>query len=199
MHALMRGVLQVTRWSTWFGGALILLAAFLIGVDVVLRKFFGTSIGGADELAGYALAIATAWSLAAALLARAHIRIDSLYGLLPLKLRLLLDFLGLALFIGFFGLIARHGWNVLLQSWSSGSRSQSALQIPTVIPQAIWMLGLALFVIIAALLFAHALGLVLRGRSGEATRAISTRSAQEDVAEEVRDVKARRSLESGAR
>jgi len=199
MHALMRGVLQVTRWSTWFGGALILLAAFLIGVDVVLRKFFGTSIGGADELAGYALAIATAWSLAAALLARAHIRIDSLYALLPLKLRLLLDFLGLALFIGFFGLIARHGWNVLLQSWNSGSRSQSALQIPTVIPQAIWMLGLALFVIIAALLFAHALGLVLRGRSGEATRAISTRSAQEDVAEEVRDVKARRSLESGAR
>jgi TRAP-type C4-dicarboxylate transport system permease small subunit len=199
MHALMRGVLQVTRWSTWFGGALILLAAFLIGVDVVLRKFFSTSIGGADELAGYALAIATAWSLAAALLARAHIRIDSLYALLPLRLRLLLDFLGLALFIGFVGLIARHGWNVLQQSWSSGSRSQSALQIPTVIPQAIWMLGLALFVIVAALLFAHALGLVLRGRSSEATRAISTRSTQEDVAEEVRDVKARRSLESGAR
>jgi len=199
MHALMRGVLQVTRWSTWFGGVLILLAALLIGIDVVLRKFFATSIGGADELAGYALAIATAWSLAAALLARAHIRIDSLYALLPLKLRLLLDFLGLALFIGFFGLIARHGWNVLLQSWSSGSRSQSALQIPTVIPQAVWVLGLALFVIIAALLFVHALGLVLRGRSGEATRAISTRSAQEDVAEEVRDVEARRSLEADTR
>lgn len=195
----MRGVLQVTRWSTWFGGVLILLAAFLIGIDVVLRKFFATSIGGADELAGYALAIATAWSLAAALLARAHIRIDSLYVLLPLKLRLLLDFLGLALFVGFFGLIARHGWNALLQSWSSGSRSQSALQIPTVIPQAMWIVGLALFVIIGALLFAHALGLVLRGRSGEATRAISTRSAQEDVAEEVRDVKARRSLEADTR
>lgn len=194
----MRGVLQVTRWSTWFGGLLILLAASLIGIDVVLRKFFATSIGGADELAGYALAIATAWSLAAALLARAHIRIDSLYVLLPLKLRLLLDFLGLVLFVGFFGLIARHGWNVLLQSWSSGSRSQSALQIPTVIPQAMWIVGLALFVIIGALLFAHALGLVLRGRSGEATRAISTRSAQEDVAEEVRDVKARRSLETDA-
>ncbi len=199
MHALMRGVLQVTRWSTWFGGALILLAAFLIGVDVVLRKFFSTSIGGADELAGYALAIGTAWSLAAALLARAHIRIDSLYALLPLRLRLLLDFVGLALFIGFFGLIARHGWNVLLQSWQSGSRSQSALQIPTVIPQALWIIGLALFVIIGVLLFVHALGLVLRGRSGEATRAISTRSAQEDVAEEVRDVKARRSRESDAR
>lgn len=195
----MRGVRQVTRWSTWFGGVLILLAAFLIGIDVVLRKFFATSIGGADELAGYALAIATAWSLAAALLARAHIRIDSLYVLLPLKLRLLLDFLGLALFVGFFGLIARHGWNVLLQSWSSGSRSQSALQIPTVIPQAMWIVGLALFVIIGVLLFAHALGLVLRGRSGEATRAISTRSAQEDVAEEVRDVKARRSLEADTR
>lgn len=199
MEALMRGAHRATRWCTWFGGALILLAAFLIGIDVVLRKFFSTSIGGADELAGYALAIATAWSLAAALLARAHIRIDSLYGLLPLRLRLLLDFLGLALFIGYFGLIARHGWNVVLQSWHAGSRSQSALQIPTVIPQAIWILGLALFVIIGVLLFAHALRLVLRGRSGEATRAVSTRSTQEDVAEEVRDVEARRSLESGLR
>lgn len=199
MEAVLRGVRRVTRWSTWFGGALILLAALLIGVDVILRKLFSTSLGGADELAGYALAIGTAWSLAAALLARAHIRIDSFYVLLPTWLRLVLDFVGLALFIAFFGLIARHGWNVVMQSWSSGSRSQSALQIPTVIPQSIWLLGLAVFVIIGALLFGHALGLVLRGRSGEATRAISTRSAQEDVAEEVRDLIDRQSRQADTR
>jgi hypothetical protein len=36
----------------------VLAAAVLIGVDVTLRKLFNASIGGADELAGYALALA---------------------------------------------------------------------------------------------------------------------------------------------
>ena len=74
---------RFAQWGLWFGGALVLLAAVLIGIDVLMRKFLDRSIGGADELAGYSLAIGTAWGLGAALLDRAHIRIDSLYVLLP--------------------------------------------------------------------------------------------------------------------
>lgn len=198
MQAVMRGARRLTQWGLWFGGALVLLAAMLIGIDVVLRKLFNASIGGADELAGYALAIGTAWSLAAALLERAHIRIDSLYVRLPNRLRLALDFAGLALFIAFFGLIAWHGSRMVMQSWTSGSRSQSALQTPTVIPQAIWILGLGVFVAIGALLFLHALILLGRGRVAEATGAISTRSAEEEVAAEIRDLKNRQSRDAGA-
>lgn len=194
----MKGARRLAQWGLWFGGALILLAAILIGVDVVLRKFFNASIGGADELAGYALAIGTAWSLAAALLERAHIRIDSLYVRLPNRLRLALDFAGLALFIAFFGLIAWHGSSMVMQSWASGSRSQSALQIPTVIPQAIWILGLGVFVITGALLFVHGLTLAARGRVGELAKAIGTRSAEEEVAEEIRDLEGRQSRQADA-
>jgi TRAP-type C4-dicarboxylate transport system permease small subunit len=163
----------------------------LIGVDVTLRKFFNASIGGADELAGYALALGTAWSLGAALVDRAHIRIDSLYVLFPRWLRLALDFAGLALFIAFFGLIARHGWSVVQQSWVSGSRSQSALQTPTVVPQSLWLVGLALFFLIGLALVAHAAILVSRGKAAAAEKAISTRSAVEEVKEEIRDLKER--------
>jgi TRAP-type C4-dicarboxylate transport system permease small subunit len=198
MEAVMRGARRLARWGLWFGGALVLLAAILIGFDVVLRKLFNASIGGADELAGYALAIGTAWSLAAALLDRAHIRIDSLYVLLPNRLRLVLDFAGLALFTAFFGLIAWHGSSMVMQSWTSGSRSQSALQTPTVIPQAIWILGLGVFVVIGALLFLHALILLGRGRVAEATGAISTRSAEEEVADEIRDLEDRQARDPGA-
>lgn len=198
MEAVMRGARRLTQWGLWFGGALVLLAAILIGIDVVLRKLFNASIGGADELAGYALAIGTAWSLAAALLERAHIRIDSLYVLLPNRLRLALDFAGLALFIAFFGLIAWHGSIMVMQSWTSGSRSQSALQTPTVIPQSIWILGLAVFVVIGALLFLHALILLRRGRVAEATGAIGTRSAEEEVAAEIHDLEDRQARDAGA-
>jgi TRAP-type C4-dicarboxylate transport system permease small subunit len=193
MDAFMQGVRRLTRLGLWFGGALVLAAAVLIGIDVVLRKFFATSIGGADELAGYALAIGTAWSLGAALIDRAHIRIDSLYVLLPTRLRLALDFVGLILFVGFFGLIARHGWNVVEQSWSAGSRSQSALQTPTVIPQAIWFVGLVVFVAVGVVLFVYALRLAARGETGAVAAAIGTRSAEEDVEAEIQSLKERQS------
>lgn len=175
----------------WFGGALVLLAAVLIGIDVVLRKFFSTSIGGADELAGYALAIGTAWSLAAALIDRAHIRIDSLYALFPMRLRLALDVAGLLLLAGFFGLVAWHGFGVVAQSWVSGSRSQSALETPTVIPQFIWIVGLVGFVVVALVLLSHALALMARGDLAAAARLISTRSAEEEVEDEIRDLQRR--------
>ncbi len=188
MEAAIALARRLTRFGLWFGGALILAAAVLIGIDVTLRKLFNASIGGADELAGYALALGSAWSLGAALLDRAHIRIDSLYVMFPRALRLALDLLGIALFLAFFGLIARHGWSVLEQSWASSSRSQSALQTPTVLPQSIWFAGLALFLLVGAVLLAHAMALIARGRAAQAEQAISTRSAVEELEEEIRDL-----------
>ncbi|MDI6754516.1 MAG: TRAP transporter small permease [Thermodesulfobacteriota bacterium] len=186
---------RLGRYSLWFSGALILISALLIGVDVVMRKFFRSSIGGADELAGYALAIGTSWSLGAALLDRVHIRIDSLYGFLPRWLRLALDLPGLALFVGFFGLIAWRAWSVAQQSWVSASRSHSALAVPTVIPQSVWLAGLALLIVVGAALFLRAVILIARGEMGAATLAIGTRSAPEEIQEEVRIMKERGSEE----
>jgi TRAP-type C4-dicarboxylate transport system permease small subunit len=185
MNSLMTSLHRVAQAGLWFGGALVLLAAALIAVDVVLRKIFNASIGGADELAGYALAIGTAWGLGAALLDRAHIRIDSLYLLFPGALRHLLDALGLVLLVGFFSLIAWHGGGVVAQSWISGSRSQSNLQTPTVVPQALWLAGLVVFVVIAFVLLVRALVLLARGDRAAAARAIGTRSAAEAIESEV--------------
>ncbi len=179
---------HVARWGLWGGGALVLLAAVLIGIDVLMRKFLNRSIGGADELAGYALAIGTAWSLGAALLDRAHIRIDSLYVLFPQKLRLGLDVAGVVLLVGFFALTAWHGFGVVSQSWVSDSRSQSALETPTVIPQAMWLAGLVVFVVIGVLLLLQAARLSLAGDLRGVAQLISTRSAEEEVEDEIRDL-----------
>jgi TRAP-type C4-dicarboxylate transport system permease small subunit len=191
MDQVTNGVRRFTHWGLWFGGALILLAAVLIGIDVLMRKFLARSIGGADELAGYALAIGTAWGLGAALIDRAHIRIDSLYVLFPRKLRLLLDLVALVLFVSFFALMTWHGLGVMSQSWTSGSRSQSAIETPTVIPQALWIVGLLGFVIVGILLLLHAVSMILRGDLAGAGRAIGTRSAEEGIEDEIRDLKER--------
>lgn len=198
MQKLMAGIRHFSRAGLWLGGALILLAAILIAIDVVLRAGFNTSIGGADELSGYALAIGTAWALGAALLDRAHIRIDSLYALFPLRVRLVLDFFGIVLFTAFFGLIGWHGVGVFTQSWVAGSRSQSALETPLIIPQAAWLAGLAVFLVTALILLAHALALAARGDLVEMSRTISTRSAAEEVDDEVSALAEQRAREARA-
>jgi len=195
MEDALTGTRRFARWGLWFGGTLILLAAILIGIDVLLRKFLDRSIGGADELAGYALAIGTTWGLGATLLDRAHIRIDSLYVLFPQKLRLALDVAALVLLVGFFALVGWHGLGVVSQSWTSGSRSQSALETPTVIPQALWIAGLAAFVVVGVLLLLAALKLGTSGDLRGMARLISTRSAEEEVEDEIRDLKDREARE----
>lgn len=189
---MMKAIAVLARSGLWFGGALILLSAILIGIDVFLRKVFVLSIGGGDELAGYALAIGTAWALGATLLDRAHIRIDSLYMLLPASLRVVLDIVGLVMLVGFFSLVFWHGLGVFEQSWASGSRSQSALETPLIIPQAIWLAGLALFMLVGAALLLASLARLVRGDRAGVARLIGTRSAAEDVAEELRAAERRR-------
>ncbi len=191
MRAILAAAHRVVRWGLWLGGALIVLSAVLIGADVVMRKLFVASIGGADELAGYALAIGTAWSLAATLLDRAHIRIDTFYMLLPGTVRALLDLLGLILFLGFFALVGWHGIGVLQQSWAASSRSQSALETPLILPQAFWLAGLGVFMVIGVVLLLASLGRLLAGDRAAASRMIGTRSAQEEVVEELRAAEAR--------
>jgi TRAP-type C4-dicarboxylate transport system permease small subunit len=193
----MSGVRRFAQWGLWFGGALVLFAAVLIGVDVLMRKFLARSIGGADELAGYALAIGTTWGLGATLLDRAHIRIDSLYVLFTQKLRLALDVVALVLLVAFFALVAWHGMGVVSQSWTSGSRSQSALETPTVIPQVLWIAGLVAFVAIGLILLADAVRIMASGDLRSAARLISTRSAEEEVEDEIRDLKDRQTREEG--
>jgi hypothetical protein len=78
---------------------------------------------------------------------------------------------------------------VVQQSWVSGSRSQSALQTPTVIPQSIWLAGLAFFFLVGLALLAYAVLLISRGQPAAAENAISTRSAAEEVKVEMRELK----------
>lgn len=185
MSVLLRVAEVVSRWGVWFGGALLLLAALLIGVEVLIRRFLGLSFGGADELSGFALAIGTTWSMAYALLHRAHVRIDSVYVLLPRGLRAVLDLLGLALFLGFMGLIAWRGWGVFEQSWEVGARTMSRLAAPLALPQFLWVAGLALFLAVAALLLAAAAAALLRGDFRTAHRLIGSRSVTEELEEEL--------------
>jgi TRAP-type C4-dicarboxylate transport system permease small subunit len=167
------------------GGALLLLSALVIGVDVFLRYVFVVSVGGSDELSGYALGIAGAWGFSYALLSRSHIRIDTVYRPCPRALRILLDLGGLAAFMLFMFYVAWRGWGVLAQSVTSNARSISALEAPLALPQAAWVAGLIYFLLVAALLMARSIDALWRRQPGELLRLIGPKAATDEAQEEL--------------
>lgn len=185
MAAAHRLASAISRFGALAGGILLLMAAVLIGFDIILRAGFSRTIGGADELSGYALAIATAWGLSFAALNRAHIRIDSLYERCPSWLRAMLDLLSLVGFIVFAGLVSWYALGVLIQSVASGTRSISALAVPLVIPQAFWVLGLAFLMLVLLLLLVEALIAWARKDAAALARLIGAKAVQEEIKEEV--------------
>jgi TRAP-type mannitol/chloroaromatic compound transport system permease small subunit len=176
---------RVARAGALGGGLLILAAALLVSVDVTLRKLANTTLGGADELSGYALAIGSTWSFAFVLLARGHVRIDALYQHLPRKLAAACDLIAIVALLVFASLIAWHGAGVLAQSWQLGARSNSALAVPLAVPQALWWLGYLGFVACAVLLLLSAGVAMFAGDLAEANRLIGARSIEEEAAEEL--------------
>ena len=84
---------------------------------------------------------------------------------------------------------------MLQQSYVSGSRSQSALEMPLVIPQTVWFAGLAFFLAVALLLLARALHACLRGDLDDVFRLIGSKSAVAEAKEEIRRSSARSTAE----
>lgn len=175
----------LSRAGVWFGGALMVAAALVIGVEVVIRKLFNLSVGGADELSGYALAIGSAWAFGFTLLDRSHVRIDSLYVLLPAPLCAALDLLALVVFGGFMTLVTWHGYGVLRQSIDVGARSMSPLATPLVAPQLLWVLGLVVASLVSVILLVRALPALVRGDFDGVQRLIGSRTLTEELEEEL--------------
>jgi TRAP-type C4-dicarboxylate transport system permease small subunit len=176
----------ISRVGAIIGGAMLLIASLVICVDITLRYTISKTLGGADELSGYALAISSAWGFSAALLSRSHIRIDTLYVRVRARARAALDLLSLVTFGSFIALITWHAWGVVRQSWVSGSRSLSELETPVIIPQALWFAGLVFFVLVALLLLARSLHAVVTGDLPKLFELIGSKSAVAEAEEEVR-------------
>lgn len=175
---------RLAQLAVWAGGGLMLVGAALVAVDVVLRKLLLISLGGADELSGYAFAIGTTWSLAFTLMRRANVRVDALYSVLPARLRAALDLVALAALLLFLCLLTYHAALVWETSWVFAARATTPLQTPLWIPQALWVAGLALVVMTALPLLLRAGSAFLAGELTTLRTLAGARTIEEDAADE---------------
>ena len=130
----------------------------MIAIEVVLRKAFAISIGGADELSSYALAISCTWGFSYALFKKSHIRIDVLYCRLPGKGQAFLDLLAYGLLAFYIVTLSYFAFLVVKTSVIKNSAANTPLATPLWIPQTLWLLGLfwfglMIFIILAATLY----------------------------------------------
>jgi len=175
---------HLARWFVWIGGTLLIGAAFLVTADVLVRKIFGLSLAGSDELSGYAFGVSTMLAMAYALLHRTNIRVDAFYHHFPAGLRVVADMVGLALLIAFVGAIAWLGFNLLADSITHQSRSITPLRTPLTIPQAAWFLGAAFCILTGVLLLAAALAAAWRRDWPGVQRLIGIKSVDEQIEDE---------------
>src|SRR5690606_18501188 len=103
------------------------------------RKFFSFSLGGSDELSGYAFAISISWALSFATLQRANIRIDALYQLMPVRISALLDWVALVCLGVFIVFLTYYASDVAALSWANNSTANTILATPLWIPQYLWV------------------------------------------------------------
>lgn len=154
---------RVSLIGAYFGGALLLAAVFLVTFDVIARKFFSYSIAGADELSGYAYAISMGWGFVYAFHRHAHIRVELVYLRLPDLGRAVLDIVALTAFAALMLALSERAFTLLMNSVSIGSRADTMLRTPLVVPQVLWFLGLAFFVLCLLLTLTRALRALAMG------------------------------------
>ena len=191
MDWLIERLRVISRYGAWFGGVLIFVAAVIVAVEVLIRKFFNLTIGGADELSGFALAISSAFAFGYALLERSHVRIDSIYSLMPSPLRAILDMVGLIVFILFMGLFAWHATGVFTDSVNMDARTMTVLETPLRYPQFFWIAGLYLFVVIALALLLRAVLTLFRGDFASVQLQIGSKNVSEELDEELEQLEKR--------
>ena len=184
-----RGLLErLSRYATWVGGASLLLAAIMVAVDVMFRKFVGITMSGSDEISGYVFAASTTWAYSFCLLHRSHIRIDALYNTLPLPARALLDVFGVTLLLFYVAVLTRHAWVAFATSYVNNSVSITTLGTPQWIPQMFWVMGLIMFTVTLAFVLFHALVALLTRNWKLVTQVAGILSMEEEIEEETAGV-----------
>ena len=184
LNRLLASATTLSRVAIWIAGTLTLLSALYVTADVLVRKFTGSSLGGSDELSGYAFAISISWALSFATLQRANIRIDVIYQHLPVRLAAILDWLALVVMGVFIVFLTMYASDVAGTSWVNQSTANTALGTPLWIPQYLWVAGLVwLCVVLALMLLRSSLALITGDLAGIQSLC-GIRSTQEEASEE---------------
>jgi len=180
-------ITKVSLVMSRVGGVFLLLAALLVSVEILGRKFLFLPFNVGTELSTYALAVGASWSFAQALLQRAHV----LRNLLPPLARTFLDIVALVSLAAFALVVSWHVWDTVQTSWSLGARENTPLATPLVIPQLLWFWGMAWFAAVASVETVRACAALARGDMNAVNRIAAPLGVDDEIDEVLAETRAR--------
>ena len=177
---LLRAFEKIAATLALFAGVAVAALAVLITIDILGRDVFGVSVQGTDEIGGYVLAFVGSLGMALTLLRRGHPRIDLFFRFFPRTLSDILHVLAQVTVAIFAIFMTWHAWSELAVTLRFGAITNTPLQTPLWVPQAVWVAGMAFFALTACLTTAHAILLLLTDRDAIA-RHYGSPSVDEEV------------------
>ena len=175
-----------TMMSMVFGGIFVVLS-LMVAAETMLRKLFGTSLQGVDELGGYALAVGATLAFSLALFGRAHMRIDIFHERLPRLVQALLNWLSAVLMAVFALLLLWNCLQVVIETMDYGSTAQTPWATPLEYPQSAWLVGVVLFGVLACGYALRASWLLICARIDELNVEFHPKGVTEELKEELED------------
>ena len=183
MNKILSMTEKLSHVAAWLSGSLLFLSSIMIAVEVVLRKVFAISIGGADELSSYALAISCTWGFSYALLKKSHIRIDVVYSRLPQLWRFILDIASNILLLLYISILCYFAFVVLKTSVVKLSAANTPLSTPLWLPQSLWFAGLLFFGVTITIVLACTIYHWVKGNREAATKLSGISTLTEEIEE----------------
>ncbi|HWK95859.1 MAG TPA: TRAP transporter small permease [Pseudolabrys sp.] len=122
----------------------VLLMGLLMNVEVFGRTLFGRSTQISDEFAGYFFTAATLLCLVPAMRHGRFLRVEAVINRVPPAIQTVLKVIGGIIGAGMSAVLTWTTFELAWTSWSYGTVSLQAVQVPLVIPQAILPIGFGL-------------------------------------------------------
>ncbi len=175
MKRLLFWLVRINEQVAVAAGILLLVTVVVTLYDIIARPF-QMSLGGTDELSGYAMAIATSWGISYALTSMAHVRIDLLRARCASRGQALFDVIAILSLAGVASVVAYRVWPVLAKTIKFNSTANTTLETPLWIPQSLWLAGWVWFALSSIILAISVLIYVAAGKFDEVNEVAGMRA-----------------------
>ena len=173
---------RVGRAALW----LVLIAVFISATNAVVRKAFNVSSNAFLEIQWYLFAGMFLLTAGYTMLRQGHVKIDVILGRFSKKTQIKVEIFGIVVFLmPFVILVIDLVWPLVIQAYESGEMSENAGGLIRWPVYALVPIGFALLGLQGLSELIKRVGF-LKGLCGDPTRPPQTKTAEEELAEEIR-------------
>ena len=189
MNFLLKTSRMIDALNERVGGAiiwLVLAAVVISAINAIVRKVFNTSSNAFLEIQWYLFAAVFLLGAGYTLLRQGHVKIDVILGRFSKRTQIIVECFGIVFFLmPFVFAVIHHVWPLVVNAYVTNEMSENAGGLIRWPAYALVPLGFALLGIQGVSELIKRIGF-LQGLCADPTRPVQTKTAEEELAEEIK-------------